>query len=99
MHARHLAQGSRGPLAVGMEMFYRQHQPLLDDFVFGGADARSLAALKQDTRWDETWGWKLSYYSKILNYARMHGIRLCGLNVPQPVVKVCKKGCEMGQSG
>jgi len=72
-------------------MFYRQHQPLLDDFVFGGEGARSLAALKEDTHWEETWGWKLSHYSKIFNYARKHGIRLCGLNVPQPVVKVVRQ--------
>lgn len=89
MHARHVAQGSPGQLAVGLEMFYKQHQPILDDYVFGSG--RTLASLKKDTRWEETWGWKLSHYSKILNYSRRHGIRLCGLNVPQPVVKVVSK--------
>lgn len=87
MHARHVAQGGTGQLAVGLEMFYKQHQPILDDYVFGSG-TRTLASLKEDTRWEETWGWKLAHYSKILNYARMHGIRVCGLNVPQPVVKV-----------
>lgn len=90
MHARHVAQGSPGQLAVGLEMFYRQHQPILDDYVFGSG-TRTLASLKEDTKWEETWGWKLSHYSKIINYARMHGIRICGLNVPQPVVKVVSK--------
>ena len=34
-------------------------------------------------------GHKLSHYSKILNYAKQHQIRVVGLNVPATVVQVC----------
>ncbi len=87
LRAVHQRRGSEG-LAVGLEMFYRQHQPILDDFVFG---AGTLASLKEDTKWDKTWGHKLASYAKIFQYAKRHGIRLCGLNVPQPVVQVVRQ--------
>lgn len=72
-------------MALGMEMFYRQHQSLLDDYVFGSG---TLSSLKADTNWDKTWGHKLSHYAKILQYAKTHQIRVVGLNVPVPVVQV-----------
>lgn len=87
VHQRHGGRNTKG-LAVGMEMFYRQHQPILDDYVFGSG---TLASLKADTKWDKTWGHKLAHYSKILSYAKKNQIRICGLNVPQPVVQV---SCE-----
>ena len=67
------------PLAIGLEMFYRQHQPALDAFVFQDG---SFAALKRRTRWATTWGYDFNQYAKILAYARRHGIQLVGLNVP-----------------
>jgi hypothetical protein len=47
--------------------------------------------LKEDTKWDKTWGHKMSSYAKIFQYAKKHQIRLCGLNVPQPVVQVVRQ--------
>ena len=67
------------PLAIGLEMFYRQHQQALDAFVF---EDGSFSALKRRTRWRATWGYDFNQYSKILAYARQHQIRLVGLNVP-----------------
>lgn len=67
------------PFAIGLEMFYRQHQPALDAFVFQDG---SFANLKKRTRWATTWGYDFNQYAKILAYARRHGIQLVGLNVP-----------------
>lgn len=67
------------PLAIGLEMFYRQHQPALDQFVFHDGDFK---ALKRRTRWASTWGYDFNQYAKILAYARRHQIQLVGLNVP-----------------
>lgn len=83
MQAVHRKRGRN--MALGMEMFYRQHQSLLDDYVFGSG---TLSSLKTDTNWDKTWGHKLSHYAKILQYAKTHQIRVVGLNVPVPVVQV-----------
>ena len=61
LQAVHKRRGAAG-LTVGLEMFYRQHQPILDEYVFGKG---TLASLKEDTKWDKTWGHKMSYYAKI----------------------------------
>lgn len=87
LQAVHKRRGAAG-LTVGLEMFYRQHQPILDEYVFGKG---TLASLKEDTKWDKTWGHKMAYYAKIFQYAKANGIRLCGLNVPQPVVQVVRQ--------
>ena len=63
------------PFAIGLEMFYRQHQPALDAFVFQDG---SFANLKKRTRWASTWGYDFNQYAKILAYARRHGIQLVG---------------------
>eukprot|EP00965_Chrysotila_dentata_P096002 3172022-Pleurochrysis_carterae.AAC.3 len=73
------------PLAIGLEMFHRQHQRALDAFVFGDG---SFAALKQRTRWQSSWGYDMSLYAKILSFARRNKIRLVGLNVPYDLVKI-----------
>lgn len=70
---------------IGLECFYRQHQRALDEYVF---QHRDFGILKRQTRWDATWGYDLNQYAKIFNYACRKGIRLVGLNVPYPVVRL-----------
>jgi hypothetical protein len=70
------------PVVIGMEAFYRQHQHYLDDFVF---NHKNFDKLKKETKWDETWGYDLNYYSKILRYASEHNIRVIGLNLPYQI--------------
>lgn len=78
--------GFYGPkqMAVGLECFYRQHQRALDNFIF---DHGNMGILKEQTNWKETWGYDLSQYAKIFNYAFKNKIRLIGLNVPIQVVE------------
>jgi uncharacterized iron-regulated protein len=71
-------------LAIGLECFYRQHQQALDNFIF---DHGSMGKLKEETNWKETWGYDLSNYAKIFNYAYKNKIQLVGLNVPLQVVQ------------
>ena len=73
------------PLALGLEMFYRQHQPYLDEYIFGDGDFKRL---KRRCHWSKTWGYDFNDYAKILAYARKHQIRLVGLNVPYPLVSM-----------
>lgn len=74
-----------GYLAVGMECFYRQHQAALDRYVFSHKDIRIL---KKETNWDETWGYNLNMYAKLLQYCCVNQIRIIGLNIPNPVAKL-----------
>lgn len=70
-------------LAIGLECFYRQHQAALDNFIFKHG---SMKILKNETNWQETWGYDLSQYAKIFNFAYLNKIRLVGLNIPHQIV-------------
>jgi uncharacterized iron-regulated protein len=73
------------PLLIGLEMFYRQQQRALDEFVFGDG---SLDKLAERTKWDQTWGYDIDLYAEIFKYAREEKIRLCGLNCPREIVSL-----------
>ncbi|KAA8495082.1 hypothetical protein FVE85_3323 [Porphyridium purpureum] len=73
------------PLAIGLEHFYRQHQGHLDDYVYGRI---GLNKLKERTKWDEMWGHDFNFWLPIFAYARQHGIRLVGLNLPSKAVQI-----------
>jgi hypothetical protein len=50
---QHVDADANEPMAVGLEMFYRQHQKALDRYVYVHG---SLGLLKLETAWDSTWG-------------------------------------------
>merc|ERR1719486_221626 len=76
------------PLAIGLEMCYRQQQPFLDEFIYGDGSLENLFAR---TKWNETWGYPLSNYAKIFSFARREKIRLLGLNCPRELVSLVGK--------
>jgi len=79
------SNNQKNKLSIGLECFYRQHQTVLDRFVFGHKD---FGTLKRDTNWDQNWGYDINYYAKIFQFAAMNGIRLVGLNVPFQVAQL-----------
>ena len=50
-------------LAIGMEMFQRPAQPILDRYLAGKISAIEL---RQQTEFDKRWGYKWEYYAPIL---------------------------------
>ncbi len=68
-----------GPLSVGMEMFDRTYQGVLDRWSAGGLDERSFL---QRTHWYANWGYPFGLYRGILTYVRAHHLPLVGLNLP-----------------
>ncbi|KAL1496286.1 hypothetical protein AB1Y20_016249 [Prymnesium parvum] len=80
------------PLAIGMQMFWRQHQPALDQFVYGDG---SFSQLLRATNWDTSWGYDFNQYAKILAYARKHQLQVVGLSPPTGLVRlVAARGLE-----
>lgn len=67
------------PLVIGLEMFWRQQQHILDDYVFGDD---TVAELYSRTQWKSKWGYDFNQYAKIFQYAKANQVRLLGLNVP-----------------
>ena len=73
-----LAQ-STPDLCIGMEMFDRTYQQVLDDWVAGKLDETQFL---QRTHWYANWGFGYNLYRDILNFAKEKGIRIAALNIP-----------------
>ncbi len=79
-----------GDLAIGMEMFPRESQAALDDFVAGKIDE---AEFLHQSKYFKVWGYDYRLYRDIINFARSHKIPVIGLNVTKDKVsKVYKEG-------
>ncbi|NJN87635.1 MAG: ChaN family lipoprotein [Leptolyngbyaceae cyanobacterium SL_7_1] len=77
-------------LAIGMEMFQRPFQPVLDEYLDGTISATQL---RQRSQYDRRWGFPWEYYAPILEYAQTHRIPVLALNTPTEVTqRVARKG-------
>jgi uncharacterized iron-regulated protein len=72
-----LAKRHPGRQALGMEMFSRDQQPVLDRWVAGLLDEKTF--LRQ-SRWFENWSMEFDYYRDLLNFARERRIPIIALN-------------------
>ena len=66
-------------MKVGMEMFSRPYQPVLDEWSKGELDENSF--LKR-VHWYANWKYDFALYRNILEFIKDKKIRLIGLNVP-----------------
>ncbi len=66
-------------LTVGLEMFDRSYQPVLDLWSEGGLDEE---AFLRRTHWYANWRFDYALYREILAFARSERIPLVALNVP-----------------
>ncbi|MDP1526939.1 MAG: ChaN family lipoprotein [Rhodocyclaceae bacterium] len=84
---------SRQPkLALGLEMFPRRLQPILDQWVAG-----ELAedAFLQRSEWDKVWGYDARDYLPLFHFARMHRLPMLALNVERSLPEaIGKQGWE-----
>ncbi len=71
-------------LHVGMEMFQRPFQPVLDDWVAGRLDEESL---RRRTEWDDRWGYDIRLYRPLLELVRSRSIPLWALNAPRELTR------------
>ncbi|MFQ6758540.1 MAG: PDZ domain-containing protein [Deltaproteobacteria bacterium] len=77
-------------LAIGMEMFSREAQPVLDRYVAGELNEREF--LKQSEYFSK-WGYDYRFYREIINFARRHRLPIVALNQEKAIVnKVFKEG-------
>lgn len=84
LHDRHPS------LAVALEMFPREVQPLLDRFSRGeGTEEEFL----RQVNWEEIWGYPFRLYRPLVLFAREKRLPLVGLNAPREVVnKIARQG-------
>jgi uncharacterized iron-regulated protein len=85
MEARH-----PGKVALGMEMFNRSAQPVLDKWIVGGLDDKSFLR-----EWYANWTSDYGYYKTILEFAHEKKIPVVALNATDEMVQeLSEKGLE-----
>lgn len=84
---RALAERYPGRVALGMEMFVRSQQPVLDRWVAGTLDEK---AFLKESRWYENWNMDFAYYRTLLNFAREQRIPVIALDAEKSLVKAVR---------
>lgn len=79
-------------VAVGMEMFQRPYQPIIDQYLSGTIDERTFLAR---TEYFERWKFDYHLYRSIVQYCKEQGLPLVALNLQTEIVqKVARQGLE-----
>jgi uncharacterized iron-regulated protein len=76
------ADGTRTDLALGMEMFQRPFQGVLDDYEAGKIDEK---ALLQRTGWADRWGYDYDFYRPMVEDAVKDHRPVLALNAPKEI--------------
>ncbi len=76
-------------LGLGMEMFQRPYQGVLDDYVAGRIDEPTMLSR---TNWKKRWGYDYKLYAPMIRMARKRGIRIIALNTARELIKKVSKG-------
>jgi uncharacterized iron-regulated protein len=79
-------------IAIGMEMFQRPFQNVLDDYISGKMDEKDF--LKR-SEYFKRWGFDFNLYKPILDFARQERIPVIALNIEREIIdKVSKEGID-----
>ena len=73
-----------GSQAIGMEMFVRSQQPVLDRWLSGDMDEKQFL---RELHWFENWGMDFDYYRDLLYLARDRKIPVIALNAEKSLVE------------
>jgi uncharacterized iron-regulated protein len=77
-------------MAIGMEMFQRPYQPVLEKFLQGKL---TEAALQKESQYKKRWGYPWENYAPILRFAKEKQLPVLALNTPSEVTqRVSRKG-------
>ena len=81
---------TRGDIAIGLEMFQRPFQPVLDRYIAGEI---TEAELVEQSEYETRWGFDWELYAPIMRYAQTNQIPLIALNTPREITrKVAREG-------
>lgn len=69
-------------LIIGMEMFAKTYQPVLDRWSMGLLEEKEFL---QKVHWYVNWRFKYDLYRDILDFARQHQVKIVGLNIPSHI--------------
>ena len=87
-----VTKDARGPIAFGLEMFYKPYQSVLDDYVAGTIDEKTML---EKTEWKTRWGYHWEMYAPMLRICRERKIPVIALNAPKEITRtVSQKGLD-----
>ncbi len=75
-------------IAIGMEMFQRRFQPILDAYIHGSIDERTFL---EKSQYFARWGYNYHLYKPIIDFAKAHQIPLIALNLEKEITKKISK--------
>lgn len=75
-------------IAIGMEMFRRPYQPVLDQWIASEIDEKTFL---EDTQWDKEWGYDYNLYKDIMDFARENKIPVIALNASKELVTMVRE--------
>lgn len=79
-------------MAIGLEMFQRPFQPLLDRYIAGEISEEELV---KQSEYMERWGFPWELYAPIVRFAQANQIPLLALNAPGEVVsQIAREGLD-----
>ncbi|HTZ17794.1 MAG TPA: ChaN family lipoprotein, partial [Dissulfurispiraceae bacterium] len=82
--------GMERKMAIGMEMFQRPYQSVLDDYIDGLIDEKTFLKKSQ---YFTRWGFDYDLYKPIMDFARENRIPVIALNIDREIVEqVAKNG-------
>jgi len=84
LHVLAALHAKQPALALGLEMFPRRLQPVLDAW---SAGTLTETEFLERSEWDEVWGIDAALYMPLFHYARMHRIPMLALNVDRALVR------------
>ncbi|UCH81853.1 MAG: ChaN family lipoprotein [Nitrospiraceae bacterium] len=76
-------------IAIGMEMFQRQYQSVLDAYIAGEMEEKEFL---KSAEYFKQWGFDYNLYKPILDFARTEGIPVIALNANREIVKKVSAG-------
>ena len=76
-----------GQMALGLEMFSRSQQPVLDRWIAGELSEKEFL---KESRWFEEWRFDFGYYRELLNLARERHIPVIALNAEKSMVRAIR---------
>ncbi len=95
-YLRQQKSSSKSGLAIGLEMFQKPYQPIIDQYLAGKISEEQLVA---QTQYKKRWGWPWENYAPLLQFAKAHQIPVIALNTPTEILrKVSKGGLESLQA-
>ena len=84
LHALGMLLAQRGKLVLGLEMFPRRTQAVLDRWVAGELSEQQLL---HDSEWNSVWGFDPELYLPLFHFARLQRVPMVALNVERKLVR------------